>query len=139
MSSNKLGKLLPFTLSESNIQQHVTFYFMLLSQHRKEHILDIMLNTGEKRFPYDTTGCAKHWLSRPHLHPRTIMILTCCIIRKVVLPTVQTFTAYLYRQQLEQALILEPGLVNCKCVQFIHDNVKLRATRVSRDTIRRLG
>lgn len=118
--SNKLGKLLPYTLSEANIQQHVTSYFMLLSQHRKEHILDLVLTTDEKWVPYDTPGCAKHWLSRLHLHARAIMFFICCTRRKVVLPTVKSFTAYLYWQQLEQALKLEPGLVNCKCVLFIH-------------------
>ena len=110
----KLGKWVPYKLSENDRQCCINAAVSLLSMSRRKDWLATILTSDEKWMVYDNIHRKFQWVDhdespkavvKPNRHPRKIMLCVWWDSEGIVyelLPTNTTVTAELYCQQLER-------------------------------------
>jgi histone-lysine N-methyltransferase SETMAR len=137
----KLGKWVPYELTEQQQQTRVDACINLLNRHTNEGILNRIVTCDEKWILYDNRKRPQQWLDRGEaakscpkrkLSQKKLLVSvwwTCAgIVHYSFLRPGLTITAEVYCKELQTMMdklaVKQPRLVNCSSPLLLHDNAR---------------
>ena len=149
----KLGRFVPHTLSQFDLDRRVDLSTTLLTMYQGERWLDRLITGDEKWVHYSNHHRRAQWVDRdeqpddvpkPDLHPKKVMLCVWWTINGPIywelLPAGQTITADVYSRQLrdlKKAVDASP-LAKHKAY-FQHDNARPHVARQTMSQLSKLG